>query len=525
MRAYISFSTKQTKQTDPIPGLKQIVNSAGGYVFQLDDWKSFERFLILGSEGGTYYIKEKTLTRKNAIRTMECIKQDGKRAVEMIVNVSDGGRAVKNDPAIFALALAASAVDPATRRLALDALPKVCRIPTHLFHFATYVKQFRGFGRGLRTALGRWYNELPVEKLAYEVVKYQQRDGWANADVLRLSHPKTTDPIRNAVYKWCVDGWQNEWTPDSIPPIVGAFERCKVVKDVVREIKEFNLSREMLPTEALTRPEVWEALLEKMPYTAMIRNLGNMSKVGLLKPLSNASKLICDRLRDEEGLKKARIHPLSVLITLKTYSQGHGLKGSGEWGVVPAVRDALDDAFYLAFKYLEPTGKRLLFGVDVSGSMSYGEIAGIPLTCCEGAAAMAMACVKTEKDYHIMGFCHDFVDLGITSRMTLTEAMKCAQRNNFGDTDASLPMLWALKNKVEVDGIVVITDNETWSGKIHPSQALKMYREKMGISVKEVVIGMQSSNFTIADPNDPLAMDVAGFSADVPAVVSEFMRN
>ena len=530
MRTYTTFSTLRTPQTEVIPLEDQVENNAGGFVYKLDDFKALERFLVLGSEGGTYYVDERNLTKENALRTMRAIQLDGKRAVDLIVAVSDAGRAPKNDPAIFALALAAAAKDPATRSYALLMLPRVCRIPTHLFHFMTYVKQFRGVGRGLKRALGDWYNEMPVEKLAYEVVKYQSRDGWSNADVLRLSHPKTADPIRNAVYKWIVDGWQLEWTPDTLPPVVGAFERCKIVKDVTREIKEFNLSREMLPTESLTRPEVWEALLDKMPMTAMIRNLGNMSKCGLLKPLGDASRLIVDRLHDAEVIKKARIHPIAVLIAMRTYASGKGMKGKGEWPVIPAVVDALDDAFYLAFEQMEPTGKRLLFGIDMSGSMlgsryPGGYISDLPcgISPAEGAAAMAMACIKLEKEYYVMGFAAEFRDLGLTSKMRLDEAVARTQTRTFGRTDCSLPMQYATQNKLEVDGFIVITDNETYAGSVHPSQALKQYRQKSGIDAKEVIIGMTSTLFSIADPNDPRTLDVAGFDASVPAVIGEFL--
>jgi 60 kDa SS-A/Ro ribonucleoprotein len=428
---------------------------------------------------------------------------------------------VKNDPAIFALALCASAPEAATRVYALAALPKVCRIPTHLFHFCTYVKQFRGLGRGLRRALAAWYNDMPVDKLAYEVVKYQQRDGWANRDVLRLAHPKTKDPARNAVYKWIVDGWQVDWTPDTLPPIVGAFERVKNVEDVVREIREFNLSREMLPTKALTHPEVWEALLEKMPYTAMIRNLGNMSKVGLTVPMSAASRLVAERLHDREALKRGRIHPVTLLIALKTYASGQGIRGSGTWTVDPRIADALDDAFYLAFDALEPTGKRFLFGVDVSGSMGM-QMASLPISCAEGAAAMALACAKTETEYFIMGFAATFRDLGITAKMRLDDVLKRTLQRNFGSTDCAQPMLWADKQKVGVDCFVVITDNETWHGPVHASQALTAYRQRMGIDAKEIVIAMTPTPFTIADPTDPLTLDICGFDSAVPQIVTDF---
>ncbi len=40
-----------TPQAQPIPGSKQVPNSAGGYSFAVDNWKLLDRFLVLGSEG------------------------------------------------------------------------------------------------------------------------------------------------------------------------------------------------------------------------------------------------------------------------------------------------------------------------------------------------------------------------------------------------------------------------------------------------------------------------------------------
>ena len=60
------FSTRSTPQAEPIPGSKQVCNSAGGYAFAVDDWTRLDRFLILGSEGGRYYATERTLTVQNA---------------------------------------------------------------------------------------------------------------------------------------------------------------------------------------------------------------------------------------------------------------------------------------------------------------------------------------------------------------------------------------------------------------------------------------------------------------------------
>ena len=84
--------------------------------------------------------------------------------------------------------------------------------------------------------------------------------------------------------------------------------------------------------------------------TAMIRNLGKMSAIGVLKPLSSHAVTVCSRLRDVGLLKKARIHPFNVLVALKTYEQGKGDKGKLKWEVNQAILSALNDAYYLSFK-------------------------------------------------------------------------------------------------------------------------------------------------------------------------------
>ncbi len=86
-------------------------------------------------------------------------------------------------------------------------------------------------------------------------------------------------------------------------------------------------------------------------------------------------------------------------------------------------------------------------------------------------------------------------------------------------------MQWARKQKVQADAFVVLTDNETWSGSQHPKEALKDYRDWSGIPAKQVVVGMTATDFTIADPSDPLTLDVVGFDTATPQVISEFIRS
>jgi len=522
---YNIFNRKATPQHAPIPGSNQIPNSAGGFAWQLDPWQRLMRLLVLGTEGGTYYITEQTLTRDNAKNALRCLAEDGARFVQTVVDVSENGRAYKNDPAIFALALACSAEDVETRRLALAALPRVARTGTHLLHFAAYVDGLRGWGRGLRKAIGNWYAGKTDKQLAFQLAKYQSRDGWSHRDLLRLAHPMPDGDSRKALYRWAVKA--EDVPVESLTGLVAGLEQLKRAESesqVVELIRCYKAPREVIPTQYLTSPVVWSALLPNLGLTALLRNLGNLSKVGLAVRHAPAVSEIATRITDREALRRARIHPLQVLAALVTYNQGRGMRGSGQWVVVPEVVKALNRAFGLAFENVIPTGKRLYLALDVSGSMAGGSVSGIPgLTPRDASAALAMITVNTEQSVIIRGFQTNMLPLPIKEGMSLEAVTRAISNLPFGGTDCALPMLNALKHNLAVDAFIVYTDSETWAGKIHPAQALREYRQKTGIPAKLIVVGMTSNGFTIADPQDSGMLDVVGFSTNTPSAISDFI--
>jgi 60 kDa SS-A/Ro ribonucleoprotein len=553
------FDRRATPQSQPIPGSSQVRNSGGGYSWQVDDWTRLDRFLVLGAEGGTYYIPERNLVKQNHDAIVRCIKADGARAVNRIVEISDAGRAPKNDPAIFALALVATHGDAQAKAHAFRNLGKVCRIGTHLFHFAEYVNAMRGWGRGLRSAVGAWYVEREAKDLAHQAVKYQQRDGWSHGDLLRLAHPKAPSPEHDAVFRWMLAGADSLGEREvkrkvngeervakygavgALPKLIEAFEQAKRASrrdEIVKLITEFDLPREAIPTQWLNEVAVWDALLQRMPMTAMVRNLGKMTAIGLLKPFSDAKKLIVRKLKDEAALKRSRIHPLAVLVAQKIYAQGHGDKGALKWSPVSAIVDALDEAFYATFQNVERCNKPVLLALDVSGLMACSMIAGSCISAREASAAMALITAATEPEYEIIGFSaarggyggmHGGGESGITRvdispRMRLANVIKRIEAIPMGGTDCALPMLWAARNNLNVSGFITYTDSETWAGHIHPAQALREYRSQFVGDAKAVIAGMTSNGFTLADPNDRGMIDVVGFDTSVPKVIADFIR-
>lgn len=539
------FTTRRTRQADPIPGSTQVANSTGGFAWAVDDWARLHRFLILGVDEGSYYATSNTLVKENAEAVLRCIATDGQRTVAEIVAVSEAGRNPKQQPVIFALAACSAADDPEVRRLALEALPKVCRTGTHLFLFAGFVEQFRGWGRGLRRAVASWYVDRDSDALAYQLVKYQQRDGWSHRDLLRLAKPTPErDGATDLALRWAVGKVEGE-LPEGAPAMLHAHAaaQCAETADgAARLVVDERLPWEALLSEHLRSPVVWSALIDTMGLGALVRNLGRMTANATLVNGNEATARVVARLGDTEQLRAARLHPISILAALATYRSGHGGRGQLTWDPIPDVIDALDAAFYASFGLIEASGTRTLLALDVSGSMGFGNIAGVPsLTPRVASAAMAAVGLATEPHVDTVAFSAQgrhaweppagggtgawrsgITPLGLSARQRLDDILATVDAQPFGGTDCALPMLYALDRGLAIDTFVIYTDSETWAGDIHPAQALRRYRERTGISARLIVVGMVSNGFTIAGPDDAGMLDVVGFDTAAPQLMADF---
>lgn len=531
-----SISTRVTAQSQPADA-RQDRNAAGGYAFTVNDDARLRRFLVLGTDGGTYYSGTQELTQDNAEVVLRFARERTADLVGECVALSVSGRAPRQNPILFALAAATALGDEPGRKLACAALPKIARTGTHLFLFARYVEQFRGWGRGLRRAVADWYVDKPVQDVAYQAVKYRQREGWSHRDLLRLAHPRTDEPARKALFDWVCGRSPQTLVGDDLAIVRGfvTAQSATTPAEWRALIEEFPLSWEMLPDEALTHPEVWEALVGRgIPQTALLRQLPRLTRLGVLGALNpGLTAQVAAQLRDPQRLTKARVHPVNVLVALRTYAAGQGARGQGEWEPVPQIVDALDAAFYAAYAAVTPAGKRTLLALDVSGSMTQ-PVSGLPISCREASAALALVTAATEPAYHVVGFTSEhgrpwdggtaLQPLAISPRQRLDDAIRAVSDLPFGGTDCALPMVWALENRVEVDTFVVYTDNETWAGDIHPHQALQKYRDRMGIDARLAVVALTPTRFSIADPADPSMLDIAGFDSAVPTLLSDFSR-
>ncbi|MFC6592018.1 TROVE domain-containing protein [Deinococcus lacus] len=137
MKNLLSAVTRRT-QTERLDA-HQIQNNAGGYVYRVSDEARLTRFLVLGTDGGTFYASERAHTLQATEFVKELVQRDAPLALRTVLDVVRGHRAPKADPALLVLALIAkTAPSAADRKAAWDALPEVARTGTMLLHFLAF---------------------------------------------------------------------------------------------------------------------------------------------------------------------------------------------------------------------------------------------------------------------------------------------------------------------------------------------------------------------------------------------------
>ena len=507
----------------------QVKNNAGGYVYEISDLDRVRRFLILGVDGNTSYQSGNDLARENADVVLKVAKESPAELAEVISYVSKGGLAPKQDATMFALAAAFSV--PEALPYMQSIFNDVVRTASHLFTFVSYVKQFRGWGSGLRKTVDSWYAVKALEPLGYQVTKYRNRAGYTHRDLLRLVHPKAFGQ-RDNLYAYMADKPHNYHNlPQSVKGYI-SVSTAQDISDVMKVLDEYNLSWEMIPTQFLNDVDLWKILLAKgVPMTALIRQLSRLTRIGVFED-KKMVKLVVSQLTDKERLTKARVHPMSILLALRTYQSGFSNRGTTRWSPVSAIVDALDEAFYLSFGNVTPANKRTMIALDVSGSMGITINGSSLITAREAAMAMSLITLSTEEDVTTVAFSGSYDSIGsdtvkpidLSKRRRLDDMVNAVRNMDFGATDCAGPILYALENKLEIDTFVVYTDCETWEGEIHVDQALKMYRDKTGIDARMVVAGFTATSFTIGNPDDGNVLNIVGLDSSIGNLVSAFSR-
>ena len=184
--------------------INQVLNDAGGYVWKLPTLEHVNRYLVLGGakDMGNYYRQSSDVNLECALSVLKMIRDpDASQFVQLcalLKAVSVGGRAPKQEPVLLSLAAAiVFAKNPAEKQIAFDTMKDCVRIPTHMFMLAGFVRDLsmskpenkgKGWGAGFRRAISQYYTSRNGRDIAFQMTKYQNREGWTHADIIRMIH-------------------------------------------------------------------------------------------------------------------------------------------------------------------------------------------------------------------------------------------------------------------------------------------------------------------------------------------------
>jgi len=598
-RTQSSFQHDERRQQDTMEDGS--VNESLVFKLSLKDY--ILRLLILGSSENKYDPRKKGLSAENTEYIKSQISSGhGEEICNVVRDVYKENRAPKQDATMMVIGLLCRAEDITIRKMGLQLLENFKTI-SHLYSWkkchasieshATGQKS-KGFGRAVKRQINDWilsYSGKPAD-LAYQITKYMAREGWSFKNILQCTHVKTgtgddrvfeekegvktkskrkvnknTSPPTelDLVLRYAVNGFEEMnklATPNLLTTKVYqyladihiAMRMTSQEKErLIDIIYKHKLTREQIPTWGLADKEILDALLMNrkksrvsMPLTALLRNLGNLSTHNIFRD-ETTLQLVTKHLVHPDTIKVSKIHPVSVLTAWFTYRNGSGNRGHNSWMVDPDIVKTLEEMFYLSFKNVEPTGKRICFLIDCSGSMGCQSLCE-GITCAESAALLSMIFARSETtcdsspDHSFYLFtsknkvCYGGYPGGGNTGLTdvsdvinadadFNTVLKSCQRSDWGMTDISMGILEALKYKRKYDAFVVITDNDVNSG-IKPSEAMKQYRTGMKMpNTKLAVVATQGADYTIADPKDPLMMDMVGFDSHGPKILQDFIRS
>ena len=572
--------------------ISNVVNESFVYNLSLKDY--ILRLLVLGTRQNKYDQHAKQLSVDDIAYIQAQIKAGhGEEILNIVKEVYKESRAPKFDNTFLVLAMLCKAENSYVKRLSLAALENF-RTISHLYMWKNFHagilnpesgEKSKGFGRAVKREINNWilrYRYKPLD-LAYQITKYQAREGWSFKNILQCTHVctktgdnrifeksekrKSPNPHNLAptefdlVLRYAVNGLDAMVELEgSLPPLSTVYTYLRAVNftkhcteddkaELIHLVYEHKLTREQVPTWSLTDTDVLTALLcnkqktrVTMPLNALLRNLGNMTKHQVFAE-EEIVEIVRLHLTDPSTIKYSRIHPVTVLTAWFTYKKGMGNKGHNQWDPSQDIVAALEEMFYLSFKNVEPTGKRICFLIDSSGSMRDDSLCE-GVSNAEAAALLAMIFARSEtgeKDspahaFYLFtsknknGWGHDNTGLTdvsdvIDANAPLENVLNAVQRSDWGSTNISMGILEALKYKRKYDAFVVITDNDVNSG-IKPAEAMRQYRQGLKLpQSKLVVVATKGTDITIADPTDPFMLDMCGFDSHGPKILQDFIKS
>lgn len=195
-----------------------------------------------------------------------------------------------------------------------------------------------GFGRGMKRAIGQWYNNKSSAELCNIMGRRRGLYRWTHRDLFKLCHMKFDESqqdkvqIMKAMYNRGVKVLREMDTLAAQERSTGSmirlcqifrFKMCEDATDGANMFVRSGFELDQVPSHFLTDATFWTVSLPHVPYADMLRVLLTLHGYGLLGKHPVLKQLFVERLGNREQIRSSGVQPLHLLSLIKGYKAGH----------------------------------------------------------------------------------------------------------------------------------------------------------------------------------------------------------
>ncbi|HKX85000.1 MAG TPA: TROVE domain-containing protein [Pyrinomonadaceae bacterium] len=482
------------------------INEAGGKAYKLSPKQALAQYAATGCFNNTFYSTageqlDNVLALANEV--------DAEFVAKAAIFIREKGH-MKDMPAFLVAVLSIK-----DKTLFERAFPRVIDNGKMLRNFVQIMRSGAVGRKSLGSLPKRLVREW-FEKRASELI-FKQSVGQAPsiADIVKMVHPKPSDAEREALFGYFIG---REIDADKLPEIVKRFERFK--NGDSPELPDVPF--QMLTALTLGAKE-WVSIARNAPWQMTRMNLNTFERHGVFADKALV-KIIADRLRDRDSIRKARVFPYQLLSAFKAAEANKEIPRE--------ITEALQDAMEIATENVPEINGKVWIFPDVSGSMhsavtGYRKGSTSTIRCLDVAALIAAAILRKNPSAEIIPFSDDIVKARLNPRdSVMTNAQNLASLPS-GGTNCSAPLRELNRRNANGDIVIYISDNESWMDSANrwnsgtkTMEAWNKFKLR-NRDAKLICIDLQPNAHTQARERADI-LNIGGFSDQVFTLISDF---
>ncbi|MBK1790818.1 vWA domain-containing protein [Persicirhabdus sediminis] len=483
-------------------------NSAGGRAYQLSDKQALAQYVATGCLNGTFYNSDKQQL-ENVLKLAAKVET---RFLAQLALYARTKAYMKDTPALLCAIIATRDTD-----LLAEIFPQVIDNGKMLRNFVQIMRSGvtgrKSLGSAPKRMVQQWLNRASDQQLIYASVGNDP----SLLDVIKMVHPRPKSSEREQLFAYYLG---RAYDISKLPHPLQDFENYK--KTGQGEIPQVPF--QLLTSLGLGKQE-WQSIARTAPWHMTRMNLNTFLRHGVFDDPA-IIKLVSDRLRDPQIIKKVKVFPYQLMAAYMNASDD----------LPAAIREALQDALEISLENVPVVEGKVAVCIDVSGSMhspitGYRGTAGSKVKCVDVASLITAAILRKNPLAEIIPFTGDVLKVRLNPRdSVMSNAAKLASLP-WGGTNCSAPLRWLNKKRRQVDTVIFVSDNESWLDSAHygcfggaaATETMKQWSQikQRSPSARMACIDLTPHGNTQAKERDDI-LNIGGFSDQVFKLLASF---